>query len=179
MATKKRGRQKSAGGRPPRPDRAAIRATLLARISAGELVKDVCADLKISADTPYKWAATDEEFGRLYARAREEQGHAWAEKALSVAEGADALTQAREQAIEDYADELVERGDPTAAAKVRALEANLIQRDRLRVDTLKWMASKVAPRSYGEKVTAEVTGEGGGAVKVEHVIRWGGLEIPL
>lgn len=32
---------------------------------------------------------------------------------------------------------------------------------RLRVDALKWTASKLAPKKYGDKVTQELTGPGG------------------
>jgi hypothetical protein len=33
-----------------------------------------------------------------------------------------------------------------------------INRSRLRVDTRKWLMSKLAPKKYGEKVQQEVTG---------------------
>ena len=33
-----------------------------------------------------------------------------------------------------------------------------IQRSRLRVDTMKWMASKLAPRKYGDRVEHDVKG---------------------
>lgn len=40
------------------------------------------------------------------------------------------------------------------------------QRDRLRVDTRKWLLSKCLPKLYGDKLTAELTGPGGGPVEV-------------
>lgn len=43
---------------------------------------------------------------------------------------------------------------------------------RLRVDTLKWRLARIAPKKYGDKVTTEVTGEHGGPVKTELVIRF-------
>lgn len=36
---------------------------------------------------------------------------------------------------------------------------------RVRIDARKWIACKLKPRKYGDKVTQEVTGEGGGPVK--------------
>ena len=36
-----------------------------------------------------------------------------------------------------------------------------IQRSRLRVDTRKWIMSKLAPKKYGDKVTQELTGKDG------------------
>lgn len=41
---------------------------------------------------------------------------------------------------------------------------------RLRVDARKWYASKLAPKVYGDKVTTEVTGADGGAIRVESTI---------
>ena len=44
-----------------------------------------------------------------------------------------------------------------------------VQRDRLRVDTRKWILSKLVPKKYGTKVTAEITGADGGPVKTEEL----------
>lgn len=52
----------------------------------------------------------------------------------------------------------------------RALRDALIAEDaakgRLAFDARKWMASKLAPKKYGEKVTTELTGADGGPVDV-------------
>ena len=42
-------------------------------------------------------------------------------------------------------------------------------RDRLRVDTRKWILSKLVPKKYGTKVTAEITGADGGPVQTEEM----------
>jgi hypothetical protein len=39
-----------------------------------------------------------------------------------------------------------------------------IQRSRLRVDSRKWLASKLVPKKYGDKVSAEVSGPDGGPI---------------
>jgi len=36
---------------------------------------------------------------------------------------------------------------------------------RLRVDSRKWLASKLAPKKYGEKVSAELSGPDGGPIQ--------------
>ena len=41
--------------------------------------------------------------------------------------------------------------------------------DRLRVDTRKWILSKLVPKKYGTKVTAEITGADGGPVQTEEM----------
>lgn len=46
-----------------------------------------------------------------------------------------------------------------------------VQRAKLRVDTRKWLMSKMAPKKYGDRVSAEITGKDGGPVQVQ-VIRF-------
>ena len=46
-----------------------------------------------------------------------------------------------------------------------------VQRAKLRVSTLQWMAAKLAPKRYGEKIQAEHSGPDGGAIKFDTVTR--------
>lgn len=46
-------------------------------------------------------------------------------------------------------------------------DATAVARNRLRVDARKWLASKLAPKKYGDKVLNEVTGANGGAIVVD------------
>ena len=38
----------------------------------------------------------------------------------------------------------------------------------MQIDTRKWVACKLLPRRYGERVSAEMTGANGGPIKTEH-----------
>jgi hypothetical protein len=74
------------------------------------------------------------------------------------------------------ADEIVEISDETEVeAKFQgddvrlALDATAVARNRLRVDTRKWMLSKMLPKVYGDKVTQELTGADGGAIQMSAV----------
>lgn len=40
-----------------------------------------------------------------------------------------------------------------------------VQRSRLRVDTRKWLMSKIAPKRFGDRKTHELTGAGGGPIQ--------------
>ena len=40
-----------------------------------------------------------------------------------------------------------------------------IQRSRLRVDSRKWLASKLAPKKYGDRLAAELSGPDGGPIQ--------------
>jgi hypothetical protein len=98
-----------------------------ARISTGELVGDVCADIGVTPWAITNWAA-QEPFAPLYARARERQAHAIAEKAYREAEAA--------------------HGDSAS-----------VQAARLRFDAGRWLASKIAPKVYGDKLDVTSGGE--------------------
>jgi hypothetical protein len=80
--------------------------------------------------TVFNWRRAHPEFLEQYARAREDQADALAEEMLDVARSA-----------------------------LRAKSSEEAQGYRLLVDTLKWCASKMKPRSYGDKLTlnAEVS----------------------
>ena len=45
-----------------------------------------------------------------------------------------------------------------------AIDPAGIQRNRLRVDTMKFLMSKLAPKRYGEKTQTELTGANGGPI---------------
>lgn len=46
------------------------------------------------------------------------------------------------------------------------LDATAVARNRLRVDTRKWMLSKMLPKTFGDKTTQEITGAGGGPLQL-------------
>jgi transposase-like protein len=70
---------------------------------------------------------------------------------------------AREQGCERMADELIEICDADCTVDGKPDNA-LVQQARLRVDTRKWMLSKMLPKKYGDRVTQEIVGEDGGAL---------------
>lgn len=69
---------------------------------------------------------------------------------------------AREIGYARLADELLEIADNDAK------EADATARDRLRVDTRKWLLSKALPKLYGDKILNEHTGKDGEPIKVEN-----------
>ena len=151
-------------GRPPIPNQREIIQDICDRVSRGELASAACEIHNIGRTTLFRWCEESEEFRNMYARARVNQAHALAEQSLRIAHGDDALTEAYREAIEVATDNM----EPSKARKLaNQLEANLVQRDRLRVDTLKWYTSKLAPRLYGEKVAVEHSGPDGGPIQQE------------
>jgi tyrosyl-tRNA synthetase len=94
--------------------------------------------------TVIKWVHADwDGFGKQYAEAREAQAHALADDLLEIAD--------------DGRNDWMAKNDGENAAY--ELNGEHVQRSRLRLDTRKWLASKILPKVYGEKITQEVTTE--------------------
>lgn len=85
-----------------------------------------------SVQTVFSWMRKHPEFLEQYARAKEESADALADEILDIAD--------------DSTNDTVETEDG-----VRVNHEN-IQRARLRVDTRKWIASKLKPKKYGDKL---------------------------
>jgi hypothetical protein len=62
---------------------------------------------------------------------------------------------AREAQMDALAEELIDIADDVGKTDED------VQRSRLRVDTRKWLMSKIAPKRYGDKITNEITGKDG------------------
>lgn len=78
-------------------------------------------------------------------------------------------TRAREAQADALVDEILEIADEAERDIGKDGKANheLVQRARLRVDARKWVAAKMRPKKYGERITAEVSGPDGGAIQVD------------
>jgi uncharacterized protein YyaL (SSP411 family) len=118
------------------------------RVAKGELVKYAAKEEGTNDHQVRAWALLPE-YSTLYARARESQAHALAEQALEIADGEDGLTALYEEAAELAMDEATTDAQKQAA---RSLAANIINRDRMRVDARKWLTSKIAPKLFGDRV---------------------------
>lgn len=93
------------------------------------------------AATVMKWRNRHEVFNKQYARAKEQQMELMAEQLLEIAD--------------DGLNDTVDRDGRTV------VDQEHINRSRLRVDTRKWLMSKLAPKKFGDKIQQELTGPGG------------------
>ncbi len=92
----------------------------------------------------FRWLADNEEFREQYRVAREMQMESH-------------LEQIQEIAHDGRNDWEVIESERTGQERI-ILNAEAVQRSRLRVDTLKWVMSKLAPKKYGDKIEVENTG---------------------
>ncbi|MCK1400107.1 hypothetical protein IVB45_18470 [Bradyrhizobium sp. 4] len=87
--------------------------------------------------TVYRWLASNPEFRKRFAEAREALMDFYAEQILTIA-------------FDESGDVILDQGKDGKTSAV-ANHAK-VQRDRLKVDTLKWTASRLFPKRYGDKM---------------------------
>lgn len=105
-----------------------------------------------NCSTVFLWLLRHKEFSEQYTRAREAGMDAMAEEILDIAEEKPMATITfGENGIKECVDNAG------------------IQRNRLRVDTRKWLMSKLAPKKYGDKLVHE--GNADAPLVVEHIGR--------
>ena len=117
---------------------AALADTICQRLINGESLRAICAGSDMpNAATVCRWLAAHEAFREQYARAREAQADTLADEILDIAD----------DATNDYMARRLKDGSIE-----EVLNTEHIQRSRLRVDSRKWLASKMAPKKYGDKL---------------------------
>lgn len=92
-----------------------------------------------ASSTVFRWLSLNKQFSEQYARAREAQADVLFDEILNIAD--DGLN-------DTYTDE---------DGNVRTNQ-DVIARSRLRVDARKWMAGKLRPKVYGDKIQTEHSG---------------------
>lgn len=123
------------------------------RIADGQSVREIGRDDNFpAASTIFRWLSEHKEFQEQYARAKEAQAEHLAEEILDIAD--------------DASNDWIERNDTDGKFLGWKENGDAIQRSRLRVDSRKWLLSKLLPKKYGEKVTQELTGKDGGPLVV-------------
>ncbi len=125
-----------------------LAARICERIADGEPLRSVCRDATMpDKSTVLRWLGNDEnaEFRDQYAHAREMQADGLFDEALEIAD--------------DVSGDWTEDRDGK-----KVFDHEHVQRSRLRVDTRKWAAGKLAPKVYGDKM--QHTGDGGGPIRV-------------
>lgn len=91
----------------------------------------------------------------------------WVSKDTDLAER---YARAREDLIERIAEETIEIADsPVGSTLAGGTDSGAVQKQKLQVDTRKWLLAKLAPKKYGEKIEQTVQGPEGGPVRVELV----------
>lgn len=117
---------------------------ICAQLATGDSLRTVCkADEMPSVVTVFSWFRKYPEFLNQYARAKEESADALSDEILDIAD----------DGSNDWME--VHKGGYTATL----VDQEAVQRSKLRVETRKWIASKLKPKKYGDKVDVTSAGE--------------------
>lgn len=136
-----------------------IAALLCERLAQGEGLRSACReDHMPHPSTVIGWVLQDREgFSKRYADAKEIAMHLMADEITDIADDTSHDTRAGPDGQE------LPNGEWMA-------------RSRLRVDTRKWLLSKLIPKKYGDKLDLNHGGQDNNPVKVEHSISPKGRE---
>lgn len=141
---------------PPKLGRPSLYTQALAdeicrRIGEGQGLTEICRDSHMpSASTVIGWSLRDEHgFFAAYARARDVKYELWSEQLVDIAD--------------DGSNDFMDRQSESGTVKV--LNAEHVNRSRLRADTRKWLLSKLKPKTYGDHL------EVGGSIDINVIGR--------
>ena len=128
-------------GRPPFTQ--ATKDKILGMLAEGMTLTAACRSEEGMPDvsTVCMWAKNDDGFSKQYARARE----------IGYLVMADQLADIADDGLNDYVEVMVK------GHEVIKLDGEHVQRSKLRVDTRKWLLSKVLPKIYGDKSQMNVS----------------------
>ena len=130
-----------------------IKAEIIKRLTLGETLTDICES---SDAIPSRWniiqeCHRNEEFRDAYTRAREDQQHSFADAIMR---------KARDESRDYYVDSKGERRSDNTS----------VQRDRLIVDSMKFLMSKLAPKTYGDHMPVGLNLGNGNQVTVNIIV---------
>lgn len=126
---------------------------ICARLAEGESMRSISVDDTMPAMTTlFRWLREKPEFRQQYEKAKEEAADALTEEMLDIAD----------DASNDW---MVRHGKDDQESW--QLNGEHVQRSRLRIDTRKWIASKLKPKKYGEKL--ELDGKVDGNITIRTV----------
>lgn len=113
-------------------------------IADGRSLRDICLqDDMPNRSTVFKWLDDIDGFSNQYARARDEQAETLADEIVNI--------------VDNAANPLMVDGIPLLndGKPVLYTDTASIAHARLKMDARKWVASKLKPKKYGEKLELE------------------------
>lgn len=140
-------------GRPPEIRTKANADRICALLAEGMSLRKICEmDGMPSKPAILDWLAIDADFAAQYAQARVKQAEGMGEELLEIAD----------DGRNDWMEKLGKDGQSLGWM----VNGEAVQRSRLRVDTRKWLLSKMLPKKYGEKIEHEHSGPNGAPIPV-------------
>lgn len=120
------------------------------RLANGESLRAICGDADMpSQASVFRWLSGNDALSEQYARAREAQADTIFDEILAIADTP--MIGEKRKIRED--------------GSVEVTEGDMIEHRRLQVDARKWMAGKLRPKVYGDKL--DLNHSGGVTVTLE------------
>ena len=139
-------KHKHAGGRPTLYTEK-LADNICEMLASGTSMRTISLDENMPCcSTMFKWIRENEEFSQQYAIAKQECADALVEEILDIAD----------DGTNDWMEAHGKDGDNVGWK----INGESMQRSRLRVDTRKWIASKMKPKKYGDKLFQETKHSG-------------------
>ena len=111
------------------------------RIAEGESLRTICLDADMPhRATVFRWLS-NQSFRDQYTRAKEEQAETLADEIVAISD------------------------EPPPITPAGSTDSGHVAWQRNRVEARKWVAAKLKPKKYGEKVQTEVSGPDGGPIQ--------------
>jgi len=127
-------------------DKRKLTESVFALMEQGTPLGKSCKQIGVPKACIQRWCADSPEYASQYARAREALLEHWAEEVATIAD-----------------QDPVQIVDQNGIARY---DSAAVQHQRLRVDSRKWLLSKLKPKQYGEKIVTEHSGVDGGPITV-------------
>ena len=133
----------------------ALAAEICSRLAEGESLRSICRDDAMpSIPSVFLWLSQKPDFSEQYTRAREEQADVHADAIVAIADETPEI------------EEVVDRHGNVVDMK---LHSAYVQWQKNRIDARKWVASKLKPKKYGERV--QVAGDAESPIKIEAEVK--------
>lgn len=111
------------------------------KLADGKSLRTICSTAAMpSRSTVFRWLAENDAFRDQYARAREDQADTLADEIVSIADKA----MVGEKVKRNAAGEIIER-----------VTGDMVERSKLRIDARKWVAAKLKPKKYGDRLALD------------------------
>tara|TARA_R110000803_G_scaffold25090_4_gene60005 strand:- start:198 stop:782 length:585 start_codon:yes stop_codon:yes gene_type:complete len=151
-------------------DRQAIMSALTPLLQDGYSLTAACGMVPEAPTSSQilDWISLEPALAEQYALAREAGYRMIADEILSISD--ENYTMVEEDVVDDAGVPVVDGDGKRLQRRVKVpLSSEGIQRNRLRIDSRKWMLSKMLPKVYGDKLQTEHTGQGGGPIQLAAV----------
>lgn len=112
---------------------------------SGESLRDIGDKLGVSSSTLLRWLEAEPARQERYARAREEAAEAMASEIIAIAD------------------------EPPPITAFGSVDSAAVQHQRLRLEARKWVASKLKPRAFGDKLDLTSGGDRLGQLSEEQI----------